>query len=454
MGTLQDTQRPGAGPPTAVVHWHRSAPALLIAGFAFLLPIQFETGGPVARFAPSDLFLLAYAAMRFPRLRYVRAAWSTWVLALVAVIVLGALVALLRTGALLQYAVVQKGAGLLVLLTLYVCVVDFCRDWDRVRWLLRVFLLGVVLNAGVSVVAALLVNVGGPTIPLLNQPFPGVRLSGLLIDPNAFGGIIGVALAIHAITAMNGVPILGRRWSTTATVVLPVALVMTFSRSAWIGVSLGLFVALLLRPLFVGRMLARLAGPVLVLTPVLITLLLLAVPDALQLAARPSEVASRVSIGADAVDEVLMNPVFGVGLGAYLMKYDIIVHNTSLWILTEFGAIGLLVFAGFVLSYFAKLLTATRLGEARQRPVLIALMAGHTVMIGVSMGIEALYQRPWWLVLALAGSAYAVVRAESERRSEPPATTQALSASAIAARTKTRATTSERTTRADTPRGR
>lgn len=410
----------GACAPAAAP-WRRSAPALLLAALVVLLPVQFETGGPIARFAPTDLLVAAYLAVRLPRLRYVPAAWGTWVLPLAAVIVVGMPVALIRTGVLLQYAVVQKGIGLAVLLALFACVVDFCRDWERVRWVMGVYVAGVTANAGVAVVAALLVNLGLPTLPLVNEPFPGFRLSGLLIDPNAFGGVIGVALLLHAVTAMNGAPLLGRRWTLLAGAVLPLALLMTFSRSAWLGVTAGILTLFAVRPVLAGRMAARLAAPLLLLLPVVGAALFLLIPGALQLVARPSEVASRVSIGADAFAEVLHNPLFGMGLGAYLQKYDIIIHNTPLWILTEFGVIGLLVFGGFVLSFAAKLLAAARTGPPDRRPVLLALLAAHAVMLGVSMGIEALYQRPWWLVLALAGSAYAVTRAGPEVQSLPAA---------------------------------
>jgi hypothetical protein len=38
----------------------------------------------------------------------------------------------------------------------------------------------------------------------------------------------------------------------------------------------------------------------------------------------------------------------------------------------------------------------------------LALLLAHAAMLGVAMGIEAFYQRHWWLVMALIASAYSL----------------------------------------------
>jgi len=124
-----------------------------------------------------------------------------------------------------------------------------------------------------------------------------------------------------------------------------------------------------------------------------------------------------VSIGADAIREFLHSPLVGMGLGEYSVKYDVIVHNTVLWFLAEFGVIGLIVILGFLASFVAKMLRALRLGPVEQKPLIVALLAGYAAMLGVSVGIEALYQRHWWLVMAAGGAAYALSAASPEGRS-------------------------------------
>ena len=48
---------------------------------------------------------------------------------------------------------------------------------------------------------------------------------------------------------------------------------------------------------------------------------------------------------------------------------------------------------------------------------MLALLMGHTAMFGLAMGIEAFYQRHWWLILALIASSSTIVRRQlrSER---------------------------------------
>jgi hypothetical protein len=45
--------------------------------------------------------------------------------------------------------------------------------------------------------------------------------------------------------------------------------------------------------------------------------------------------------------------------------------------------------------------------------LVLGLMAAHVGMLGLSLGIEALYQRHWWMVMAFLGSAYAITRKPS-----------------------------------------
>jgi putative inorganic carbon (HCO3(-)) transporter len=38
----------------------------------------------------------------------------------------------------------------------------------------------------------------------------------------------------------------------------------------------------------------------------------------------------------------------------------------------------------------------------------LALLLAHAAMLGVAMGIEAFYQRHWWLVFSLIASSYSL----------------------------------------------
>jgi hypothetical protein len=51
------------------------------------------------------------------------------------------------------------------------------------------------------------------------------------------------------------------------------------------------------------------------------------------------------------------------------------------------------------------------------KPAILALMCAHAGMFGVSTGIEALYQRHWWLAMALLASCGALARREAASNS-------------------------------------
>lgn len=395
----------------AVVRDARTGPArrpppalLLLGGWAFLLPVQVAT--PLGlRLAPSDLLLLGYLALRLPWLRRVPAAWSPWTPVLAAAMGLGLLVALVRTGSVSQYALLQKGLGLGLLLLAHACVVDAVTSWDRARWLLRAFLWGALLHACAAVLAFGLTLTGLLEVPLVNQPYPTARLSGLLVDPNAFGGLVGLALVLHLLTSGCQEPLLGGRAARLADVVLPLALVLTFSRSAWIGVVLALGVASVAAPRTAVRAVLRTALPVLVAVPVL---LLVLAPDLRALVSRPDQIDARLVLAQGAVEDFLRSPLVGTGVGVNAAQSENIIHNTALWFLAEFGLVGFVAFAGFAVSNAVRAAATARATAGAERALAVALLAGHGAMLGLSTGIEALYQRHWWLVLGVAGALHAL----------------------------------------------
>jgi hypothetical protein len=48
------------------------------------------------------------------------------------------------------------------------------------------------------------------------------------------------------------------------------------------------------------------------------------------------------------------------------------------------------------------------LAPAREQPLVLALLLSHAAMLALAMGIEAFYQRHWWLVFGLIASSYSL----------------------------------------------
>ncbi len=379
----------------------------LMAAYVFLLPVQLGASATL-RIAVSDLFVFAYLVRRGSRLRRVPAAWSPWAYALVVVVWTGVLVALAHTGAMSQTTFLAKAVGLLVLLGSFAAVVDVAVDWATLRTLLRAFLLGVLANVALAVFAYTVLRTTGVKLPLLNAPYEDSRLTGLLIDPNAFGGIIATALVLHLVTSCGGAPLLSRGWARFADLALPVGLLLTFSRSAWIGAFLGALFVGVAAPRVLARMAAR-VGPPAVAGVLLASFWL---PSFSSLVSRPGQVTARVSIADDALRDFIVNPVLGTGLGVFSSRHGVIVHNSTLWFLTELGLVGLVVFVGFLLAYAAKGWRTVHEVSGPPRALALALFAGIGVGLGVSVGIEALYQRYWWLMFAGTAAAHGLARQE------------------------------------------
>jgi putative inorganic carbon (hco3(-)) transporter len=382
--------------------------SVLVLGWAFLLPVQLG-GASGLRFAPSDLLIAAYAFLALPTLRTVRGVWSWWHLAVPLVIWFNLGRAMLGINGASRHAFLEKAVGILVLLVTYRCLVDYMGTFERVRAVLRAFLYGCLLNAGLSLVTFLGEKLGIFHVPMVNEPYTLSRPSGLLIDPNAFGGLMATALVLHGVTAAGGTPLMSRRAGRLATLCFPLALALTFSRSAWIGAFLGLVAVAVAQPRLVRRMLAPLVVPVGLVLPVLLVNL----PNASGLAARPGQVTARLDILSKAVSDFAGSPLDGIGLGVYEQRHGVIVHNTAVWFLTEMGIIGLVVFLGFFLLHVRRATWLVTRGPAVSWVVGAALLAAMLVGLGVSLGIEAFYQRYWWLAFAAATAAFAAGRAEA-----------------------------------------
>jgi O-antigen ligase len=378
---------------------------LLVLGWAFLLPVQVG-GGSGLRFAPSDVLIALYAFLALPTLRRVRGVWSWWHVAVPLVIWFNLGRAVLGVYGASRHAFLEKAVGILVLLATYRCLVDYMGTYERVRSVLRAFLYGCLANSVLSLAAYAAAKLGAFTMPLVNEPYTLSRPAGLLIDPNAFGGLMATALVLHGVTVAGGVPLLRRRAARLASLCLPVSLALTFSRSAWIGAVMGLAAVALAEPRLVRRMLTPLAIPLGLVLPVL----LLNLPGASSLAARPGQVTARLDIIRNALSDVAGSPFDGIGLGVYEQRHGVIVHNTAIWFLTEMGVIGLVVFLGFFLLHLRRAAWLVTRGPRQSWVVGAALLGAMLVGLGVSLGIEAFYQRYWWLAFAAATAAYALPR--------------------------------------------
>ena len=176
----------------------------LVAGYVALLPFQFEVGNGM-NFAPADCLMLLVLLLAAGQLKYRKPVWTIWHFGIAATFAAGSLVAALRFGALDRYELLNKDAGLLLPFLSYVAITSAITEWDDLRRILRVFTMSVVLQNIVAVGGFLLSYFFGVANPFAR--YGGLRLSGMLLDPNAYGGLLVAAYVICEGASLGRAPL-------------------------------------------------------------------------------------------------------------------------------------------------------------------------------------------------------------------------------------------------------
>jgi putative inorganic carbon (HCO3(-)) transporter len=381
----------------------------LLAAYIFFLPMQLNFGP--GRTAPSDFFILAYAVVGIGHIRTVGKAWSGWHFAIMSIFVIGMFQAANRDGVLTPYVLVNKSIGLAVLFVSYWVLTSAADSFENIRWMLRIFVIAVSIHAAASAGAVLMFEAFGSK-PLYSLTYLGTRASGMLIDPNAFGGLVVVGLAIHATTFFGGCPLLKGWMGYLSLSVLAAALILTLSRSAWIGMGAAIVLGTLMRP----KLVAVYAGVGVAVMGLLVVLVGSGGVDTFsRIANRPNTTQQRLDQINEALPMIAEHPLFGSGIGAFVEKNGWIIHNSTVWILTEFGLVGLTVYLGYLLWFYIKGFGAVRLVAPHTKSLIVGLLSAHLGMQAVSVGIEAFYQRHWWFTMAMLASSYAIATARFGR---------------------------------------
>ena len=399
--------------PDRTVSWTGSFYHFLLVLLIILLPVQFATSFEI-RLVPADFVLVLVVLVGGVRFVTSKDDWSIWHLILVVLFSASILNASLVFGVLSRWAVVNKYVGLLVLMLLYLVVVQYARSLPAVWRIARLVLISVTLQA---TVALPLYFVG-----LAYEPLHVYRIAALAADPNAYGGLIVLALSLHWATVNTSRRLMPRRLAWPVTLILLGNLLFCFSRSAWIGFAFVVAAILVLRRRAWPHIVLPLLAGVIV---VLIFFRSYFAQEIWPYIARPAQIEGRFTILEDAVSSFVSHPVFGIGLGTYLATYGVQVHNTFFWLLAEMGMIGATAFLCFVAVFILRGFRAFRAADEEYRGLAAGLLIAHVAMVGLSLGIEAFYQRSWWVVMALLNACFVqLVRAPSGDPAPSPAGTE------------------------------
>jgi putative inorganic carbon (HCO3(-)) transporter len=390
--------------------------SVLVAGYVALLPFQFDLGNGI-NFAPSDCLMVLVLVLAAGQLRYRKSAWTLWHFGIAATFATGSLVAAVRFGTLDRYELLNKDAGLLLPFLSYAAITSAVTEWDDLRRFLRVFTISVVIQNMVAVGGFLATYFLGVANPFAR--YGGMRLSGMLLDPNAYGGLLVAAYVICEGASLGRAPLFKGPMLWLSRLTLGLGILFTFSRSSWMA----LLLALLLLCALQTRVAIRVVLALAVAAPCL--LLLMGnrfVPVFQEMASRPKQVQGRFDLIHDALQAFAQHPIFGGGIGSFRLGEGEIAHNSAMWFLADFGIIGLVALLGFLGWFFVKGWYAYRFAPAREQALVLGLLLAHTAMFGLAMGIEAFYQRHWWFVLGLIASSYSLTlsrRRSTERNGTP-----------------------------------
>jgi putative inorganic carbon (HCO3(-)) transporter len=385
-----------------IVRNRTSILALLVAGYVALLPYLFQIGDRL-NFAPSDCFLLLLLLLAAAQLKYCGSAWTIWHIGILFIFALGSFVAALRFGVLDRYELLNKDAGLLLPFLSYAAITSTVTEWEDVRRILRIFTVSVVFENVLALGGFMAAYFFGLTTPFTR--YEGLRLSGMLLDPNAYGGLLVVTLVICEGASWGRAPLFRRSLLWFSRLTLTLGILFTFSRSAWVGLSLSFLLLFAIRPAVAIRpvLAGMLAAPWLIL---LMGRRFLPILE--ELASRPKQIQERFDLIHQAMQAFARHPLLGGGLGSFRIAAGEVAHNSAMWFLADFGIAGLAAFVAFLAWFFVKAWFTYRFAPEREQPIALALFLAHAAMVGVAMGIEAFYQRHWWLVLALIASAYSL----------------------------------------------
>ncbi len=385
---------------TSILMW-------LVLAYAALLQVQitFQPGTSGFRVAPADVCLILAVLLVPGQLKYRRSAWSLWHGLLLAVFALGTLIQAMHEGVLNRYVILNKDIGLGFLFLSYLAVTSVATDWAQIRRILRVFAVSVAIENTVAV-AAYLAAYRSHTDNIFTA-YGGTRLAGLVVDPNAYGGLLVTALVVSEGASWGPAPLFKPWTRMLIRTTLGLGILFTFSRSAWIALGLALLLLCVVRRGVALRLaLAGALGTVAVFAVMGSRFI-----DFFQnMASRPEQIENRFELIHDAWTQFAMHPWLGGGLASFFMKEGIMVHNTGFWFLADFGIVGLLVLAGFVTWFGQRAWSAFRLAPREERPVTLATAMGHLAILGLMMGIEGFYQRHWWIILALIAAGYTQAR--------------------------------------------
>lgn len=398
-----------------------------------LLPVQVDTmGGIGLRFAPADIILIVLLfwllidtfqkrlSLIYNRSLIFAVLMGLW-FSFTLVNTYSAL------GAIPQYAIVNKVIGFGMLAGIYWMILQSLESKEDINHILKWYLVTGSLWNIIGIGAFAVYHWKG-----IYSLFADSRISGLLIDANAYGGfLVSVFLLQAALLTMDKKPKMPLFQIINAGLLL-LGIFLSFSRSAYIALEAGCILLVMFYLYFkyikkenIGGILQLfLLFLIFIISTALVTATAIYRYDFLQIFAelfpdigsrspedikiiRTKNIDIRVQLIQQGLKEFLSSPVWGVGIGVFpaLNEKGHIIHNTYIWLLAETGIIGFSLFLGFIIS-IVKQCRVVLTKNIMVDPYVIGAVTAIGTWLGLMIGIEAMYQRHYWFMCAILGASY------------------------------------------------
>ena len=260
---------------------------------------------------------------------------------------------------------IRHFAELLISIGFVLVIVDYFVNWDRIERITKIIILSGAAAAAIAILFWLLPDLltndilnifnrigypGGLVIRYIeDNPELAERAIGTSVDPNSLGGLLLMIGALTGAQVFSRKPLF-RRWVIVAIFgVILIAVVLTFSRGAMVGLIAGL--------LLIASARYRKLIPYMVL----IALLFLLLPFAQEYLARFAEgfqgedLATQMRFGEyrDTLALIGRYPIFGVGFaGSPDIDLYLGVANVYLTIGQQMGVVGLIAFFALLITLF------------------------------------------------------------------------------------------------------
>ncbi len=387
----------GASPRRVVITW------IVTIGIQFKIPDLFNVAVADA-FLP---FLALWAVyLHFGRQRALTST-TKMMLAFVGMFVAwGTLVVQLTLGEIPAWTLINKDLGVIGMIVAFAAITAICRDPGTLWSLAKAFILGAgVVNAiGLCIWTTHLLY--GVT---LYEEYAGVRYNGLMVDPNAWCGYIAAAavLQVAFLIKRDALHHLWLAGCVANTVLLVLGCILSSSRSGLLTLIVGLLALVWI--LGINNLGRSLAITSIIAAAASCAVAFYGTEQIFGHLSSTGQIEGRMWINAEAWKEYTASPwsvLGGNGVGSFISQSRPIfgletqIHNTFLWLLVEGGPC---LLALFLIGAGIPLIRALKLGSSHNDFSGIAAGAAAT-LIGIMawfMGIEGLYQRSFWILLAL-----------------------------------------------------